>query len=61
MSDTTARTIRLVKAQGIREAAAKLHDILYPHPDSTWARNYNFAIRDAINELTELAGELEKP
>jgi len=59
MSDATARTVRLVKAQGIRDAAAKLLDNVYSPPSTTWEMDYNFAMRDAANFLIEAATELE--
>lgn len=59
MSDATARAVRLVKAQGIREAAGMLLNHLYDSPESAFERNYNFATRDAINRLTSLATEME--
>ena len=59
MSDTTARTIRMVKAQGILEAGEKLLNHCYSPPQTEFERAYNFATRDAVSRLRDLAFELE--
>jgi len=60
MTDARARAVRLVKAQGIREAAVDLLNHCYDGPETTFERNYNFATRDAVSRLNALANELEE-
>jgi hypothetical protein len=60
MSDATARTVRLVKAQGIREASQKIRDNRYTPAETPWQRQYNFAMNDAADLLLEMAHEMEK-
>jgi hypothetical protein len=60
MSATTERAVRLVKAQGVRDAAAKILGNRYSPAETTFERSYNFAMNDAAGILVEMAEEMEK-
>lgn len=60
MSESLARTIRLIKAETIRGAASDLlRELLILEPQSAFEQNYNYAINDAVIALRDMAQNLE--
>ena len=60
MSDSTARTVRLVKAQALRDAAATIRGNKYAELSGDgFKSNYNMAMEDAADLLLGIASELE--
>jgi hypothetical protein len=60
MSNSTARTIRLIKAQAVRDAAAIVRGNKYAELSGDgFKSNYNMAMEDAADLLLGIANDLE--
>ena len=60
MSDSTARAIRLVKAEALRTAAATIRGNKYKELSGDgFKSNYNMGMEDAADLLLDLANDLE--
>lgn len=59
MSESTARTLRLVKAAGMREAAEALMGDRYENPSTKFELDHNNGMESAASLVIDLALELE--